>query len=107
MTATTPISPSAAAPMQSQQAVEPIQNNPTAEQKLMEYIARFQAQGLASAQHLGNPAAISGEALKSLKGYFERATSLQDKARAKEKVMSNQGDDTTTLTASSLPNLPA
>lgn len=107
MAAATPVSPFAASPTQSPQAMEPSQNGLTAEQRLIDYIVRFQAQGLASAQHLGNPAAISGEALKALKGYFERAAGLQDRLSEKGKGMSSTGDDGAMLTEAQLPDLPA
>ena len=107
MTAAMPVSPNAASPTLSSQTIQPAQNGLTAEQKLLDYIMRFQAQGLSSAQHLGNPAAISGEALKTLKGYFERATALQDKISNKGKVMSGTGDNGSMLTEAQLPDLPA
>ncbi len=107
MTPATPIPPSAASPTQSPQAMESSQNGLTAEQRLIDYIVRFQAQGLASAQHLGNPAAISGEALKALKGYLERAAALQDKLSEKGTGMSSTGDDGAFLTEAQLPDLPA
>jgi hypothetical protein len=69
------------------------QNMPlSGEQKLLDYIAGHQAEGLAKAQHLGNPAALGGEALKSLKGYFERGTALQESWARKARVMSENGE---------------
>lgn len=64
----------------------------TLEQKLLDYIARNQAEGLAKGEHLGNPAALGGEALKSLKGYFERTTSLQESWARKARIMTENGE---------------
>jgi hypothetical protein len=84
---------------------------PTLEHKLLDYIARHQAEGLARGQHLGNPAALSGEALKSLKGYFERATALQDSAVRKANKMKDGSEGVQTATGglqlTSLPSGPA
>jgi hypothetical protein len=93
MSSVTPVAPSGAAPMQSPADAAPSsQNGPMTEQRLLDYIMRFQAEGLAKAQHLANPAAISGEALKALNGYFERATALQENAARKARVMSESSD---------------
>lgn len=108
MNAVTPVAPQTPVPLQSAaDAVSPLpQNGLTAEQRLLDYIARFQAEGLARGQHLGNPAAMSGEALKSLKGYFERATALQDRASGKVGAMSESADGVMANTESQLPALP-
>lgn len=88
MTAVTPVSPDISTPLSPAQSV-PGQNSLTAEQRLLDYILRFQAEGLTSGQQLGNPAALSGEALKALKSYFERANGLQENAARKVRAMSN------------------
>lgn len=84
---------------------------PALEHKLLDYIARHQAEGLAKGQHLGNPAALGGEALKSLKGYFERATALQDNAVRKANMMKESGEGVQSATGgmqlASLPSGPA
>ena len=81
------------------------------EQKLLDYVSRHQAEGLARAQHLANPAALGGEALKSLKGYFERATALQESWARKARIMSEHGDGMRSagggLQLASLPGGPA
>lgn len=93
MAAITPVAPDSTASFV--EAVQPVrQNGSNAEQRLLDYVARFQAEGLAKGQHLANPAAISGEALKSLKGYFERASTLQDSAARKVQRMSESGEGT-------------
>jgi hypothetical protein len=83
----------------------------TFEQKLLDYIARHQAEGLARGQHLGNPAALGGEALKSLKGYFERATALQESWARKAHVVSENREGMKPagggLQLASLPGGPA
>lgn len=65
---------------------------PMAEQKLLDYLAQYQAQGLQSGRNMGNPSALSGEALRALNGYFERATNLQEMASRKASAMSETGD---------------
>jgi hypothetical protein len=62
------------------------------EQKMLDYIAAHQAEGLAKGQQLGNPSALAGEALKTLKGYFERATALQDSAARRTQAMDTNGN---------------
>lgn len=104
MTAVTPVSPDIATPLPAAQSV-PGQNTLTAEQRLLDYILRFQAEGLASGQQLGNPAALSGEALKSLKSYFERANGLQENAARKVRAMSN-GEGIAAQGDVQLPALP-
>ena len=90
-----------------QPPVEPVgQNGPTSEQKLVDYVMRFQAEGLARAQHLANPAAISGEAVQALKGYLERASALYDSAARKARVMSESGDGLMTKGSNQLAVLP-
>jgi hypothetical protein len=108
MSAVTPVAPHGAAPMQSQVDAAPSgQNGQMTEQRLLDYITRFQAEGLAKAQHLANPAALSGEALKTLNGYFERANALQDSAARKARVMSESSDGMfSNGTAQQLPALP-
>jgi hypothetical protein len=64
------------------------------EQKLIDYIARFQAHGVQTGNALSNPSALGGEALKALKGYFERASSLQDAFTRKAHAMSNDENGT-------------
>ena len=78
----------------------------TLEQKLLDYIARHQAEGLAKGQHLGNPAALGGEALKTLKGYFERATALQESWARKAHVMSENGEGILSSGGGQLATLP-
>jgi hypothetical protein len=108
MTAVTPVAPNSTATVEGAiESVNPVrQSGPTSEQRLLDYIARFQAEGLARAQHLANPAAMSGEALKALNGYFERATALQDAAARKVQVMSDQGDGAASGTGKELATLP-
>jgi hypothetical protein len=108
MAAVTPVAPNSTATIEgSIEAINPVrQGGPTSEQKLLDYIARFQAEGLARAQHLANPAAMSGEALKALNGYFERATALQDAAARKVHVMSEQGDGLLSGGSKELATLP-
>jgi hypothetical protein len=82
----------------------------TLEQRLLDYIARHQAEGLAKGQHFANPAALGGEALKSLKGYFERATALQESWARKANVMSKNREAMGSaggLQLASLPGGPA
>ena len=84
--------------------------SPTMEQRLLDYISRYQAEGLAKGQHLSNPAALGGEALKSLKGYFERATALQESWAKKAQVMSENGEgilSSGNMQLTSLPGGPA
>lgn len=78
----------------------------TTEQRLMEYIARIQAEGLATRQHLSNPAALGSEAIRALYGYFERANALQNKAGRKARVMSDD-DKTDSAAADESSQLPA
>jgi hypothetical protein len=78
----------------------------TFEQNLLNYIANHQAEGLAKGQHLGNPAALGGEALKSLKGYFERGTALQDGWARKVRIMSENGEGTPSAGGVQLASLP-
>lgn len=104
MTAVTPVSPDIATPLPAAQSV-PGEKSLTAEQRLLDYILRFQAEGLTSGQQLGNPAALSGEALKSLKSYFERATALQENAARKVSGM-NKGDGIFAQGDAQLPALP-
>ena len=81
---------------------------PTLEHKLLDYIAQHQAEGLSRGQHLGNPAALSGEALKSLKGYFERATALQESAVRKANMMKESGEGVQSATGGmQLASLPS
>jgi hypothetical protein len=105
----------AMSPMDAQSSVaEAAQNDSThvMEQRLLDYVARYQADGLAQGRHLGNPAALAGEALKSLKGYFERANALQDNWARKAQGMSENEMGTRSATAgglqlASLPGGPA
>ena len=89
-------------------SVQPVQhvgqNGMSAEQQMLDYIMRFQAEGLAKGQNLANPSAISGEALKSLKGYFERANALQDRATGKVQKMSESAEGK--VETGQLPALP-
>jgi hypothetical protein len=93
MAAVTPVSPNNSLPLQPVDPAGPAKNSLTAEQRLMDYIARFQAEGLARGQHLANPAALGGEALKALNGYFERATALQENAARKARAMSDDNSE--------------
>ena len=61
------------------------------EQKLIDYIARLQTQGLTT-QSFSNPTGLASEALRSLKGYFERANSLNDQMRRKVNRMDQDED---------------
>lgn len=80
----------------------------TAEQRLTDYIAQVQAEGLAAGKNISNPAALGGVALKALNGYFERASSLHNKAVRKARAMSDDKTDTgKTEEASKLPPGPA
>jgi hypothetical protein len=79
----------------------------TFEQKMLDYVARHQAEGLASGQHLGNPAALGGEALKSLKGYFERSNVLQESWARKAHNMSGDGKGLQPEGGMQLVSLPA
>jgi hypothetical protein len=103
----TPVTPYADAPLQSPQPITPGQSGLTAEQRLIDYIVRFQAQGLTSGQQLGNPAALSGEALKALKGYLERAAGLQDKISGKGRAMSEPSEGANSTVDAQLAGLPA
>jgi hypothetical protein len=106
MTAVPPVAQNGAASLQSPVEAAPPTggNGPSVmEQKLLDYMMRFQAEGLGKAQHLANPAALSGEALKALKGYFERSSAVADSAARKANVMSESGDGM--LTNGNLPAL--
>jgi hypothetical protein len=97
MAAVPPVAPNNSLPLQPIDPVGPSRNTLTAEQRLVDYIARFQAEGLASGKHLANPAALGGEALKALNGYFERATALQEGAARKAQAMSDDRNQLTTV----------
>jgi hypothetical protein len=56
------------------------------EQKLIDYIAHLQSQGVTT-QSFNNPAGLASEAMKSLKGYLERANSLSDQVARRMKGM--------------------
>ena len=56
------------------------------EQRLIDYIAHLQSQGVTSPS-FSNPQALVGEAMKSLKGYFERANGMNDHLSVKGKRM--------------------
>ncbi len=83
------------------------ENGPITEQRLLDYLMRFQAEGLVKAQHLANPAAMSGEAIMALKGYFERTSALYDSAARKAQVMNESGDGIMSGGNNQLPALPA
>lgn len=109
MAAVNPVAPQSSVPAETVGVAQ--KEAPSLEHKLLDYIARHQAEGLAKGQQLGNPAALGGEALKSLKGYFERATALQDSAvrKANMKKESVEGAQSATggLQLTSLPSGPA
>ena len=67
------------------------QSNVTSERKLFEYVAEIQAQSLMAgkAGHLANPAALGGETLRLLQGYFDRAGKFQDTTSKKVHFMSD------------------
>lgn len=67
------------------------QSNVTSERKLFEYVAEIQAQSLMAgkAGHLANPAALGGETLRLLQGYFDRAGKVQDLTSKKVQFMSD------------------
>lgn len=67
------------------------QANVTSERKLFEYVAEIQAQSLLAgkAGHLANPAALGGETLRLLQGYFDRAGKVQDLTSKKVQFMSD------------------
>lgn len=109
MAAVNPIVSQGAAPPQTVGMTPPDQAA-SLEQKMLDYIAAHQAEGLAKGQHLGNPSALAGEALKTLKGYFERATALQESAARKTQAMDTNGDGIGSqggLQLASLPSGPA
>jgi len=66
------------------------QSGPISERKLFEYVAEIQAQSGMSgkAPHLANPAALGGETLRLLQGYFERANKLHDSTSKRVQFMS-------------------
>lgn len=106
MAVVTPVAQNGVAPSQAMTPGAPGGNTVTAEQTLLDYVARFQAEGLASRQGLANPAALSGEALKALKGYFDRATDLQDSAVRKAQMMSENGSDLVPRSEGEVSTLP-
>lgn len=70
----------------------------TSERKLSEYVAEIQAQSLAAGKAglLANPAALGGEAMKLLKGYFDRLNKTENLTSKKVNFMSEdkgQGAD--------------
>jgi len=105
MTAVNPVTPQSVA-VPNAASADPQSAPLTREQTLLDYIAQHQAEGLAKSQHLGNPAALSGEALKSLKGYFERATALQESSARKAHVMSENGEGILANGGTQLATLP-
>lgn len=62
----------------------------TSERKLFDYVAEIQAQSLVNgkAPHLANPAALGGETLRLLQGYFDRANKLYGSSSKKVNMMS-------------------
>ncbi|HEY7644812.1 MAG TPA: hypothetical protein VH858_07225 [Hyphomicrobiales bacterium] len=61
------------------------------EQRLIDYIAHLQSQGVTNPS-FSNPQALVGEAMKSLKGYFERANGMNDHLSVKGKRMDKSED---------------
>jgi hypothetical protein len=96
-----------AAPAQQTASLNSEQN---AQQRLVDFIAGLQAQGL-TAQKFSTPAGLASEALRSLKGYFERANSLDDQMSRRVNGM-NQNEDLESLShaereGQALPGGPA
>jgi hypothetical protein len=87
-----PVAAQSAAPLESAGAAgrPDQQSNVTTERKLFEYVAEIQAQSLMAgkAGQLANPAALGGETLRLLQGYFDRAGKMQDMASKKVSLMS-------------------
>lgn len=67
------------------------QTNVTSERKLFEYVAEIQAQSLMAgkAGQLANPAALGGETMRLLQGFFDRAGKVQDLTSKKVHFMSD------------------
>ena len=63
---------------------------PLPEQARFDAGANAQGGGLGGVHHLANPAALAGELLDSLRGYFERAQSI---AKTTRTIESNRGQD--------------
>jgi hypothetical protein len=87
----TPVTPAPAEAPGAAGRSDPQQGNVTSERKLFEYVAEIQAQSLMAgkAGHLANPAALGGETLRLLQGYFDRAGKVQDMTSKKVHFMSD------------------
>lgn len=80
------------------------------EQRLIDFIAGLQAQGLTT-QQFSNPAGLASEALRALEGYFERVNSMNDQMR-RAVNRTNQNEDLGSLShaeqeTQALPGGPA
>jgi hypothetical protein len=85
------------APVEPTGAVGPYERHTglTSERKLFEYVAELQAQSMLSgkALQLANPAALGGETLRLMQGYFDRANKLQDMNSKKVQFMGEDSSE--------------
>lgn len=74
------------------------------ERPLMDFVASLQNSPTSGMPHLANPAALASELFGSLRGYFERAQSLEKAPRATQSRGAN--GDAVHVTLTSLPSEP-